>query len=118
MNRSWEQANRGGSPGFVHVAKNDASEAVLVYFELSGYRLYHALGNLYTTLGLDWSSRISIMGTFGILRPALRLCSARTQRPFSHSPTSLSDSTYLLSPRQNSMSSEEKHRAIAIRYSR
>ena len=49
MNQSWEQANRGGSLGLAHVAKNDASEAVLVYSELSGYRLYQALGNLYAT---------------------------------------------------------------------
>ena len=49
MNQSWEQASRGGSLGFVHVANNDASKAVLVYSKLSGYRLYQALGNLYAT---------------------------------------------------------------------
>ena len=41
--------HRGGSPGFVRVAKNDASETILVYPELSGNRLYQTLGNLYTT---------------------------------------------------------------------
>lgn len=41
--------HRGGSPGFVRVAKNDASQTVLVYPELSGNRLYQTLGNLYTT---------------------------------------------------------------------
>ena len=40
---------RGGSPGFVRVVKNDASETILVYPELSGNRLYQTLGNLYTT---------------------------------------------------------------------
>lgn len=49
MNRSWEQANHSKSPRFIHVAKNNASETVLVYSELSGYRLYQALGNLYAT---------------------------------------------------------------------
>ena len=41
--------HRGGSPGFVRVAKNDASETVLVFPEFSGNRLYQTLGNLYTT---------------------------------------------------------------------
>ena len=41
--------HRGGSPGFVRVVKNDASETILVYPELSGNRLYQTLGNLYTT---------------------------------------------------------------------
>ena len=41
--------HRGGQPGFVRVAKNDASGTVLVYPELSGNRLYQTLGNLYTT---------------------------------------------------------------------
>ena len=41
--------HRGGSPGFVRVAKNDAFETILVYPELSGNRLYQTLGNLYTT---------------------------------------------------------------------
>lgn len=41
--------HRGGAPGFVRVAKNDASGTVLVYPELSGNRLYQTLGNLYTT---------------------------------------------------------------------
>ena len=41
--------HRGGSPGFVRVAQNDASGTVLVYPELSGNRLYQTLGNLYTT---------------------------------------------------------------------
>lgn len=41
--------HRGGPPGFVRVAKNDASGSVLVYPELSGNRLYQTLGNLYTT---------------------------------------------------------------------
>ena len=41
--------HRGGPPGFVRVAKNDASGTVLVYPELSGNRLYQTLGNLYTT---------------------------------------------------------------------
>ena len=41
--------HRGGPPGFVRVAKNDASKTVLVYPELSGNRLYQTLGNLYTT---------------------------------------------------------------------
>ena len=41
--------HRGGPPGFVRVAKNDASETILVYPEFSGNRLYQSLGNLYTT---------------------------------------------------------------------
>lgn len=41
--------HRGGLPGFVRVAKNDASGTILVYPELSGNRLYQTLGNLYTT---------------------------------------------------------------------
>ena len=41
--------HRGGQPGFVRVAKNDASETVLVYPEFSGNRLFQTLGNLYTT---------------------------------------------------------------------
>ena len=41
--------HRGGTRGFVRVAKNDASGTVLVYPELSGNRLYQTLGNLYTT---------------------------------------------------------------------
>ena len=41
--------HRGGSPGFVRVAKNDASGTVLVYPEYSGNRLYQTLGNLYTS---------------------------------------------------------------------
>ena len=41
--------HRGGSPGFVRVAKNDESGVTLVYPELSGNRLYQTLGNLYTT---------------------------------------------------------------------
>lgn len=41
--------HRGGQPGFVRVAKNNAFESVLVYPELSGNRLYQTLGNLYTT---------------------------------------------------------------------
>ena len=41
--------HRGGSPGFVRVAKNDASGTVLVYPEFSGNRLYQTLGNLYTS---------------------------------------------------------------------
>ena len=40
--------HRGGPPGFVRIAKNDASGTVLVYPELSGNRLYQTLGNLYT----------------------------------------------------------------------
>ena len=39
---------RGGPPGLVRVAKNEATETVLVYPELSGNRLYQTLGNLYT----------------------------------------------------------------------
>ena len=39
---------RGGPPGLVRVAKNEASGTVLVYPELSGNRLYQTLGNLYT----------------------------------------------------------------------
>lgn len=41
--------HRGGSPGFVRVAKNDASGTILVYPEYSGNRLYQTLGNLYTS---------------------------------------------------------------------
>ena len=41
--------HRGGPPGFVRVAKNNESEVVLVYPELSGNRLYQTLGNLYST---------------------------------------------------------------------
>ena len=40
--------HRGGPPGLVRVAKNEASGTVLVYPELSGNRLYQTLGNLYT----------------------------------------------------------------------
>ena len=40
---------RGGPPGFVRVARNDASATILVYPEFSGNRLYQSLGNLYTT---------------------------------------------------------------------
>ncbi|KAJ5216076.1 Riboflavin synthase-like beta-barrel [Penicillium cinerascens] len=39
---------RGGPPGFVRVESNDAN-AVLVYPEYSGNRLYQTLGNLQTT---------------------------------------------------------------------
>ena len=38
--------HRGGPPGFVRVAKNDASGTILVYPEYSGNRLYQTLGNL------------------------------------------------------------------------
>ena len=41
--------HRGGPPGFVRVARNDASKTILVYPEFSGNRLYQTLGNLYTT---------------------------------------------------------------------
>lgn len=41
--------HRGGSRGFVRVAKNDAFGTVLVYPEFSGNRLYQTLGNLYTS---------------------------------------------------------------------
>lgn len=40
--------HRGGPPGLVRVAKNEASGTVLVYPELSGNRLYQTIGNLYT----------------------------------------------------------------------
>ena len=46
---SMSTNHRGGSPGFVRVAKNDKSGVILVYPELSGNRLYQTLGNLYTT---------------------------------------------------------------------
>ena len=54
VSSSYHESNmgtnyRGGSPGFVRVVKNDASETILVYPELSGNRLYQTLGNLYTT---------------------------------------------------------------------
>ncbi|OAA78994.1 FMN-binding split barrel [Akanthomyces lecanii RCEF 1005] len=38
--------HRGGPAGFVRVLKNEADEAVLVYPEYSGNRLYQTLGNL------------------------------------------------------------------------
>ncbi|XWW98197.1 hypothetical protein V2A60_006194 [Cordyceps javanica] len=38
--------HRGGPPGFVRVLKNEADEAVLIYPEYSGNRLYQTLGNL------------------------------------------------------------------------
>jgi len=41
--------HRGGSPGFVRVAKNDNVGVVLVYPEFSGNRLYQTLGNMWTT---------------------------------------------------------------------
>lgn len=41
--------HRGGSPGFVRVAKNDTSGTLLVFPEYSGNRLYQTLGNLYTS---------------------------------------------------------------------
>ena len=39
---------RGGSPGFVRLLKNDAGGVILVYPEYSGNRLYQTLGNLKT----------------------------------------------------------------------
>ena len=38
--------HRGGPPGLIRVAKNDASGTILVYPEYSGNRLYQTLGNL------------------------------------------------------------------------
>ncbi|KAM3559096.1 hypothetical protein ARSEF4850_004286 [Beauveria asiatica] len=43
---SMDTNHRGGPPGFVRVLKNEADEAVLVYPEYSGNRLYQTLGNL------------------------------------------------------------------------
>ncbi|KAM3460428.1 hypothetical protein MY5147_006551 [Beauveria neobassiana] len=43
---SMDTNHRGGPPGFVRVLKNGADEAVLVYPEYSGNRLYQTLGNL------------------------------------------------------------------------
>ena len=40
--------DRGGSPGFVRLLRNDASETTLVFPEFSGNRLYQTLGNLKT----------------------------------------------------------------------
>ncbi|KAI9926841.1 hypothetical protein ASPWEDRAFT_121344 [Aspergillus wentii DTO 134E9] len=40
---------RGGPPGFIRVASNEPSGAVVVYPEYSGNRLYQTLGNLQTT---------------------------------------------------------------------
>lgn len=40
---------RGGPPGFVRLASNDASGTVILYPEYSGNRLYQTLGNLQTT---------------------------------------------------------------------
>ena len=40
---------RGGSPGFVRLAENNASSVVLAYPEYSGNRFYQTLGNLQTT---------------------------------------------------------------------
>ncbi|ATY58921.1 oxidoreductase FAD-binding domain-containing [Cordyceps militaris] len=39
--------HRGGPPGFVRVLRNEADEAVIVYPEYSGNRLYQTLGNLH-----------------------------------------------------------------------
>lgn len=39
---------RGGSPGFVRLLRNDALETTLVFPEFSGNRLYQTLGNLKT----------------------------------------------------------------------
>ena len=40
--------DRGGSPGFVRLLRNDALETTLVFPEFSGNRLYQTLGNLKT----------------------------------------------------------------------
>ncbi|KAJ5105653.1 Riboflavin synthase-like beta-barrel [Penicillium alfredii] len=40
---------RGGPPGFVRVASNDADDVVILYPEYSGNRLYQTLGNVQTT---------------------------------------------------------------------
>ena len=41
--------HRGGSPGFVRLAKNDSSGVTLVYPEYTGNNFYQSLGNLHTT---------------------------------------------------------------------
>ncbi|KYK55022.1 hypothetical protein DCS_06983 [Drechmeria coniospora] len=44
--QTMDTNHRGGTAGFVRVAKNEADEVVLVYPEFSGNRLYQSLGNL------------------------------------------------------------------------
>ena len=44
--RSLDTNHRGGPPGLVRVARNEAGDVALVYPEFSGNRLYQTLGNL------------------------------------------------------------------------